>query len=170
MKTLPVTAVALAMGARAEVKIALDCPPDPQRCGSFVFANALFEHLKAAGVAIDLIPGENLPHLRLPGGISDKGGPTPDQGDRPVAVPLHMGQRHDWHQRTDMQTCRCRIKPDIAGHVFMIEELSDQRLIGDLFDKAPLPKYVINAFQRLASTFTETASVAPTLVHPFEDL
>jgi len=51
-----VMAIALAMGARAEVKIALDCPPDPQRCGSFVFANALFEHLKAAGMAVRTLP------------------------------------------------------------------------------------------------------------------
>ena len=47
---------ALAMGARAETKIALDCPPDPQRCGSFVFANALAEHLKAAGMAVRTLP------------------------------------------------------------------------------------------------------------------
>jgi TRAP-type C4-dicarboxylate transport system substrate-binding protein len=46
-------ALALACGAaRAEVKIALDCPPDPQRCGSFVYARALAEHLKGAGMAV----------------------------------------------------------------------------------------------------------------------
>jgi len=51
-----VAALTLAFGARAEVKIALDCPPDPQRCGSFVFANALLEHLKANGMAARALP------------------------------------------------------------------------------------------------------------------
>lgn len=53
-----VTAVmfAAAMGARAEVKIALDSPPDPQRSGTFVFASALAEHLKASGTAVRLLP------------------------------------------------------------------------------------------------------------------
>jgi TRAP-type C4-dicarboxylate transport system substrate-binding protein len=49
-------AVTLALGARAEVKIALDSPPDPQRSGTFVFASALAEHLKASGTAVRLIP------------------------------------------------------------------------------------------------------------------
>lgn len=49
-------AVSLSLGARAEVKIALDSPPDPQRSGTFVFASALSEHLKANGVAHRLLP------------------------------------------------------------------------------------------------------------------
>jgi TRAP-type C4-dicarboxylate transport system substrate-binding protein len=48
--------LAAAMGARAEVKIALDSPPDPQRSGTFVFASALAEHLKANGTAVRLLP------------------------------------------------------------------------------------------------------------------
>lgn len=34
----------------AEVKIALDCPPDPQKCGSYVWSHAFAEHLKANGM------------------------------------------------------------------------------------------------------------------------
>lgn len=49
-------AVGLGAPAAAEVKIALDCPPDPQRCGSFVFARALSEHLKANGMAVRELP------------------------------------------------------------------------------------------------------------------
>lgn len=48
--------VALAAGARAEVKIALDSPPDAKRSGSYVFAHALAEHLKAAGMAVRELP------------------------------------------------------------------------------------------------------------------
>ena len=51
-----VAALTLAMGARAEVKITLDCPPDPQRCGTFVFATALLDHLKASGMAARTLP------------------------------------------------------------------------------------------------------------------
>jgi TRAP-type transport system periplasmic protein len=49
-------ALALAAGGRAEVKIATDCPPDPQRCGTYVYALALHDHLKAAGMAARLMP------------------------------------------------------------------------------------------------------------------
>ena len=49
-------AMTLALGARAEVKIALDSPPDPQRSGTFVFASALLEHLKANGMAARTLP------------------------------------------------------------------------------------------------------------------
>lgn len=51
-----IAAVSLSLGAHAEVKIALDSPPDAQRSGSYVYASALFEHLKAAGVAARMLP------------------------------------------------------------------------------------------------------------------
>jgi TRAP-type C4-dicarboxylate transport system substrate-binding protein len=35
----------------AEIKIALDCPPDPQKCGTYVWSHAFAEHLKANGMA-----------------------------------------------------------------------------------------------------------------------
>jgi len=35
----------------AEIKIALDCPPDPQKCGTYVWSHAFAEHLKANGLA-----------------------------------------------------------------------------------------------------------------------
>ena len=50
------TILAFAGGARAEVKIALDSPPDAQRSGSYVFANAMAEHLKASGMTVRVIP------------------------------------------------------------------------------------------------------------------
>jgi TRAP-type C4-dicarboxylate transport system substrate-binding protein len=40
----------------AEIKIAQDCPPDPQRCGSHVFASALAQHLKASGLQVKELP------------------------------------------------------------------------------------------------------------------
>ena len=49
-------ALAFAAPALAEVKIALDSPPDPKRSGTFVFANALSEHLKANKVAVKMLP------------------------------------------------------------------------------------------------------------------
>jgi TRAP-type C4-dicarboxylate transport system substrate-binding protein len=60
-KTVWLAAAALALAlatpaAQAQVKIALDCPPDPQRCGSYVYAHALAEHLKAAGVNVRELP------------------------------------------------------------------------------------------------------------------
>jgi TRAP-type C4-dicarboxylate transport system substrate-binding protein len=42
--------------ATAEVKIALDSPPDPKKSGTFVFAHALYEHLKANGVESKELP------------------------------------------------------------------------------------------------------------------
>lgn len=45
-----------APSAQAQIKIALDCPPDPQRCGSYVYAHALAEHLKANGVNVRELP------------------------------------------------------------------------------------------------------------------
>lgn len=60
LKTLcgiALAACALAFGAaRAEVKIALDSPPDPQRSGSFVFYKALLDHLQANGMAARHLP------------------------------------------------------------------------------------------------------------------
>ncbi|MGE5147904.1 MAG: C4-dicarboxylate ABC transporter substrate-binding protein, partial [Candidatus Eiseniibacteriota bacterium] len=49
--------------ASAEIKIALDSPPNPKTSGTFVFAHALYEHLKANGVdakelAVNTIGGE----------------------------------------------------------------------------------------------------------------
>jgi TRAP-type C4-dicarboxylate transport system substrate-binding protein len=40
----------------AEIKIALDSPPDVQRSGTYVFAHALYEHLKANGVDAKELP------------------------------------------------------------------------------------------------------------------
>lgn len=40
----------------AEIRVALDCPPDPQRCGSYVFAHTFAEHLKANGLQVREMP------------------------------------------------------------------------------------------------------------------
>ena len=46
-----VAAMALmASAAQAEVKVAQDCPPDPETCGTFVWANTFAEHLNANGM------------------------------------------------------------------------------------------------------------------------
>jgi TRAP-type C4-dicarboxylate transport system substrate-binding protein len=50
-------AILIATGAgAAEIKIALDSPPDMQRSGTYVFAHALYEHLKASGVDAKELP------------------------------------------------------------------------------------------------------------------
>ena len=48
-------ALAAPVGAQ-EVKIALDSPPDAVRSGSYVFAKALGDHLKATGFAVKELP------------------------------------------------------------------------------------------------------------------
>ncbi len=48
--------MSFAVGARAEVKIALDTQPDPQRSGTFVFFKALLDHLQANGMAARHMP------------------------------------------------------------------------------------------------------------------
>lgn len=46
-----VAAMALmASAAQAEVKVAQDCPPDPETCGTYVWANTFAEHLNANGM------------------------------------------------------------------------------------------------------------------------
>jgi TRAP-type transport system periplasmic protein len=52
---VPGLALGWSAGA-AEIKIAHDCPPDPQRCGTFLFASTLAEHLKANGLAVKELP------------------------------------------------------------------------------------------------------------------
>lgn len=52
-KTLLATLTALGLSAtfaQAEVKVAQDCPPDPETCGTYVWANTFAEHLNANGI------------------------------------------------------------------------------------------------------------------------
>ena len=51
-----------------------------------------------------------------------------------------------------MQAGRRRIKTDVTGDGFLFQQLPDLRLIRDLFDKTPLPEYIVYALQRLTST------------------
>lgn len=56
---LSIAGLALAFGsatgaARAEVKIALDCPPSPKLCGTYVWSKALSEALNAKGMTSKL--------------------------------------------------------------------------------------------------------------------
>jgi len=122
-------------------------------------------YLKAARIAIDLVVGENLPHLRLSRRISDQSGPSSDQGNRPVAVPLHMGQRHDRHQRADMQTRRRRIETDIAGDLLSTQEISELRSIADLLQESPLLEYLVNALQ-CSPSFKATLTLSIAAARP----
>ncbi|MBM6593628.1 TRAP transporter substrate-binding protein [Microvirga pudoricolor] len=58
LKTLAILAgLVLGWNAHAtEIRIALDCPPDPAKCGSYVFAHAFAEHLKANGLSAREMP------------------------------------------------------------------------------------------------------------------
>ena len=49
-------AALVATAAAAEVKIALDSPPNPKTSGTYVFAHALFEHLTANGIEAKELP------------------------------------------------------------------------------------------------------------------
>lgn len=40
------------VSSAGEVKIALDCPPDPEKCGTFVWSRAFGNHLKDAGMTV----------------------------------------------------------------------------------------------------------------------
>jgi len=44
----------------AEVKIALDSPPDPAKSGTYVWAKAFGDHLKANGMAVKEFPQDAL--------------------------------------------------------------------------------------------------------------
>jgi TRAP-type C4-dicarboxylate transport system substrate-binding protein len=57
--SLSIAGVALALGAgtgaaRAEIKIALDCPPNPKLCGTYVWSKAFSDYLNAKGVKAKL--------------------------------------------------------------------------------------------------------------------
>ncbi|MBN2034349.1 MAG: TRAP transporter substrate-binding protein [Deltaproteobacteria bacterium] len=43
-----------------EIKIALDCPPDLNKCGTYVFSKAFSDHLIASGLAVKLYPDQAL--------------------------------------------------------------------------------------------------------------
>jgi TRAP-type C4-dicarboxylate transport system substrate-binding protein len=44
----------------AEIRVALDCPPDPAKCGSYVFAHTFAEHLKANGLPAKEMPANSI--------------------------------------------------------------------------------------------------------------
>jgi TRAP-type C4-dicarboxylate transport system substrate-binding protein len=43
-----------------EIKIALDCPPDLEKCGTYVFSKAFSDHLIAGGLQVKLYPDQAL--------------------------------------------------------------------------------------------------------------
>lgn len=43
-----------------EIKIALDCPPDLDKCGTYVFSKAFSDHLIASGLTVKLYPDQAL--------------------------------------------------------------------------------------------------------------
>jgi len=90
---------------------------------------------QALSIVINLFAGENLAHFRLAAGVADHCRTAANKGYGPIAVLLHMGQRHDGHQRTDMEAGGGGIKTDVAGYGAFGEKLSNQGLVGNLFDK-----------------------------------
>ena len=61
-----------------------------------------------------------------------------------MAMPLHMGQRHNRHQIPDMKTRSGRVKADVTGNL-SFQYLGDLFFIRDLFNKAPFLKNIINS-------------------------
>ncbi len=46
--------------AGSEIKLALDCPPDPNKCGTYLWAATFADHLKSKGLNINLFPRDAL--------------------------------------------------------------------------------------------------------------
>ncbi|NNF98700.1 MAG: TRAP transporter substrate-binding protein [Desulfobacteraceae bacterium] len=44
----------------ADIKIALDCPPDPDHCGTYYWSTVFADHLKESGLAATLYPADAL--------------------------------------------------------------------------------------------------------------
>lgn len=58
---LCILAMAVAPSAGAsEIKLALDCPPDAEKCGTYVWSRAFADYLKANGVEVKEYPAETL--------------------------------------------------------------------------------------------------------------
>jgi TRAP-type C4-dicarboxylate transport system substrate-binding protein len=58
-----ILAVWLAVAASAtagEIKIALDCPPDPDKCGTYLWSKTFGEYLKSQGLKVKLYPRDAL--------------------------------------------------------------------------------------------------------------
>ncbi len=100
--------------------------------------------LQGLGVAVDLFLREDLAHLRLAAGIADHGRPAADQRDGPVAVSLHVGQRHDGNETPDVEARGRRVEADVAAHGLAGKNPPGLGLIGDLFDEASFGKNIIN--------------------------
>ena len=54
---LALTGPALAGG---EIKLALDCPPDPEKCGTYLWSKTFADHLEAQGLKVKLYPKDAL--------------------------------------------------------------------------------------------------------------
>lgn len=55
MKGFMVLALVLVLGVgahAAEIKLALDCPPDPEKCGTYVWSRAFADYLNAKGLTV----------------------------------------------------------------------------------------------------------------------
>ena len=46
--------------AGSEIKLALDCPPDPNKCGTYLWSTTFADHIKAEGLEIKLYPRDAL--------------------------------------------------------------------------------------------------------------
>ena len=46
--------------AGSEIKLALDCPPDPNKCGTYLWATTFADQIKADGLSIKLYPRDAL--------------------------------------------------------------------------------------------------------------
>ena len=54
-------------------------------------------------IAVDILHGEDLPHLRLTGWIPDKTGTAANEGDRIMTSLLQVVHREERHYMTDME-------------------------------------------------------------------
>jgi len=64
-----------------------------------------------------------------------------------VSLSLHVGQGHNGNEATDMQARRGRVKTNIAGDLPVPKQFPNERFIGNLLNKSPFIKNIVDAFQ-----------------------
>ncbi len=101
----------------------------------------------ALDVRLHLLRRQELTLDRLAAGIADEPGAAADEGDRRVAVALHVRERHHDEQRPDVQARRRGIEPDVAGDPLARQDVANT--FGGVVDKAAPLQLAIQVHQSL---------------------
>lgn len=82
----------------------------------------------------------------------------PDENDGPVSVTLHVGQRHDGNQASDVEARSRRIETDVAGHGLPAQEIADIFLIGHLFDEPSFGKHIKRVHEFVPRSYSQISA------------